>query len=417
MNKQAIAPASVAGMAGILAAGQMPYFFTRQYSGVRIGDNANTLTAVTPQILAKGLMALREECVMPAVVNSDYSTDAKRQGETITIDIPSAIAAQDVTPGRTPPDDAGIQPTTATITLDQWKEAPFFMSDKDLQNVKAGVISNQMTEAVRSLANAVNQNIFGNYNGIYGYNGTAATTPFASDTSDATAARRNLNVQLAHKAPRYFVLDPDAEANALNLRGFNDVNFAASAQDIRDGKLTQKYGFGWLMDQDVPTHTAGALGGTPVVATGGATAGDTSISVSGGGAAGTALQGDIITFAGHTQTYVVTADATLDGSGVGTLTISPGLQVDVAATVVITQKASHVCNLAFHRDAFGFASRILDDPNIAGLGSIIETAIDPVSGLALRLEVTRQHKRVRWAFDILYGSALVRAALANRTAG
>lgn len=415
MNKQAITPALTVAMAGILASKKMPNFFVRQYSGIRVGDNSNTLAAVTPQILAQGLLALREQCVMPALVNSNYSQDAKKQGESITIDIPSAIAAQDVVPGRTPPDDAGVVPTSATITLDQWKEAPFFMSDKDLMNVKQGTIASQVTEAVRSIANVVNQNIFSNYKGVYGYNGTAGSTPFATDTSDATTARRNLNVQLAPKSPRYFVMDPDAEANALNLRAFQDVNFAASATDIRDGNLTGKLGFGWLMDQDVPTHTAGDLGGTPVAAA--AVAGAKSVGVTAGGNAGTAVVGDIITYAGHSQTYVVTANATLDGTGAGTLLVEPGLQVALSGGEAITQVGSHVSNLAFHRDAFGFASRILDDPNITGLGSLIETAVDPVSGLALRLEVSRQHKRVRWAFDILYGSTLVRRELAARVAG
>jgi len=419
---QAVRLASHGGIAGILAAATMPHFFIREYSGIGVRDNTNDLSNVTPQILAQGLLALRENCVMPALVNSSYSEDAKEKGETVNIDIPSAIAAQDVTPARTAPDDAGVTPTKAQITLDQWKEAPFFMSDKDLANAKAGVVPGQMTEAVKAIANAVNQYLFSLYTGIYGFNGTPGTTPFApvgatnpNGIPDATAARRNLNAQLAPKGPRYFVMDPDAEANALNLRPFQDTNFAVNAMDVREGNLTEKLGFGWLMDQDVPTHTAGALGGTPVA--GAAAAGAKSVPVTAGGAAGTGKKGDILTFAGHTQTYTLTADATLDGAGAGTLAVEPGLQVALSGGEAITQKADHVVNLAFHRDAFGFASRPLLDVEMGGLGSIIESATDPVSGLTLRLEVTRQHKRVRWAYDILFGGALVRAELANRTAG
>ena len=61
----------------------------------------NDLSKVVDKLLAQGLLALRGTCVMPRLVNSDYSNLAAQQGASIDVPIPSAIKAQAVTPGAT----------------------------------------------------------------------------------------------------------------------------------------------------------------------------------------------------------------------------------------------------------------------------------------------------------------------------
>ena len=57
----------------------------------------NTITYVTPQLLAQGLMALRQQAIMPRLVNRSYEDLAMREGNVINIPVPSAIAARSVT--------------------------------------------------------------------------------------------------------------------------------------------------------------------------------------------------------------------------------------------------------------------------------------------------------------------------------
>lgn len=387
------------------------------YSPVRFGDN--TLADLAPKLLAQGLMALRSMNVMPMVVNSSYSTDFTDKGETVNVPIPSAIAVQDVAPGNTPPSTADVSSTTVPLTLDQWKEAPFYLTDKDAQKVMRGTIPMQASEAIKAIANEVNSHLFSKYKGVYGYGGSAGTTPFASNTSEATEARKILTNQEAPVSDRRFVMDPDAEANALNLRAFQDANFAATPENVRSGKLTQKFGFQFLADTQVPTHTAGTITTGAVAKSGTAQAiGTKAVTCTTAATSGAVdlKEGDIVTFAGDTQTYVVTSDvAETSASTDFTLNIEPGLKVALSGDEALTVKADHVVNMAFHRDAFGFAARPLTDTQ--GLGNIIEAMQDPVSGIPLRLEISREHKRTRFSYDLLYGGALIRRELAMREAG
>jgi len=50
-------------------------------------------------------------------------------------------------------------------------------------------------------------------------------------------------------------------------------------------------------------------------------------------------------------------------------------------------------------------------------GSNIVSMTDPVSGLSMRLEVSRQYKQVVYELDALWGVKLIRPELACRIAG
>ena len=309
----------------------------------------NDLSKVVDKLLAQGLLALRGTCVMPRLVNSDYSNLAAQQGASIDVPIPSAIKAQAVTPGATSQDTVDISPVSATIKLDRWMEAPFYLTDKDLMEANRGVIPMQASEAVKAIANDVNATLLGLGRKFYGMVGTPGTTPF-STVVDATNARKVLNRQLAPVNDRRIVLDPDAEAAALGLSGFADVSKSGDARPIIDGTIGRKYGFDWAMDQQVPSFEASVM----------------------------------------TE---------------GALTVNGA-----------NEAGAQVVSLAFHRDAIAFATRpLMDSAN--GLGNLTQSAVDPVSGLSLRLEVSREHKRTRFSYDILYGADVVRRELGCRIAG
>lgn len=388
---------------------------------------ANTLTSLMPKILARGLQTLREQAVMPRIVNGSYSSEAAMFGSTIDVPVPTARAASDVTPSNTAPAPANTTPGLVQIALDKWKKADFFLTDKDMLEIDKNrhFMPMQASEAIRSLANQVNADILAEYKGVYGYVGVAGTTPFATTTQAATDARKTLHSQLCPRMDRRVVLNFDAEANALGLAAFQDVDKAGDISVKREGEIGRKFGFDWFTDDQIPTHTSTALsaGAATVNGAHAASAGSTD-----GGRTGTVsiakatnpsnlVKGDVLTFAGDSQTYTVLADVTL-AVGNTTVSIAPALRTAKAGAEAVTLKASHVVNLAFHRDAFAFANRPLaQSSQDLALGNQIVSMTDPQTGISLRLEVSRQYKQVVWEFDILYGVKLVRPELATRIAG
>lgn len=258
--------------------------------------------------------------------------------------------------------------------------------------------------------------------------GTAGTTPFASDASAATNARKILNKQLCPLDMRSAVLDYDAEANALALAPFRDASQSADNAVVAEGQIGRKYGMQWYGDDHVPTHTSTALtaGAATINGVNAAGGGSTdnlrtgTVSIAKATNSAPLVAGDILewTVGGVVQQHVVVTGVTL-AVGNTTVTVAPALRVATAGGETVTLRATHVVNMAFRYDAFAFATRSLIEPSldVGAPGYKMETMTDPVSRLTVRVEVMRQYKQWCWDFDILYGGLLVQPANAVRIAG
>lgn len=381
---------------------------------------ANTITEVLPKILAQGLLALRQNAVMTRLVNNSYSNEAAQKGNVINVPIPSALSARDVTPSNTFATNVDFAPTSVAVTLDFWKESVFQMSDNDIASAMDGTIPMQASEAIKSLANSVDTYIMGKATAFYGLAGTAGTTPFNGSLTVAGTARKLLNKQLAPLTDRRAVLDPDAESNFLLNANILQADQRGDQGGIISGTIATKLGIDWYMDQNVSSYTPGTGWVTGFIAsTVGGAVGDTTLNIINATASGQVKIGDIFTLVADTaaQQYVITVTGTVSATVQKAITFYPALKTTVAtgATLVVVGTA-YVVNLAFHRDAFAWASRPLSDPMGAG-GNMFATAVDPVSGIALRLEMSRQYKQTTWSFDILGGANVIRREYGVKIAG
>ena len=380
-------------------------------------------TNILQTVVAMGLSALRERIVLARIANREREGDitGMRKNGTVNIMVPAAVAAVDVTPNVVPAAVTAVTPTVVPLTLTGWKYAPFIMDDKGLAQVMRNVIPAQLTEAVKAIVNAIELDLWSlvhGADGFYGYAGVAGTTPFATGLDEFTSANALADDQLIPNDPerRYVVLSTAAKANALLLRAVQDASWRGSPEAFRTGEIGMVLGHNWDYSQHVPNHTSGTASGATTDSTGYA-AGLKTVTLASAGA-GTILVGDILTFAGDTQTYVVTEGDT-DVSDGGAISFEPGLKIALAASAIaITLKATHRANLLLHGDAIAFAmAPLVDDVQVEGLPRAQAVAIDNDSGLALRLKITEQHYQTQWALDALWGKAMVRREFGVRVAG
>jgi hypothetical protein len=380
---------------------------------------SNTITNVLPKILAQGLMALRQQAMLPRLVNNSYSEEASRRGNVINIPIPSALSVRSITPAVTQAANVDFNPTVALVTLDYWKESVFQFSDSDAVSVMEGTAAMEASEAVKALGNDVDPYIAGKHTGLFTALGNAGTTPF-STVGEAGDIRKMLNKTLAPMDDRRVLLDPDAEAAALKLSNVLQFDQRGDQGGIIRGSIGTKFGMDWYMDQNLSaiTYTPGTAWITGWTFDGSNAAGVSTAAVVFTNS-GTVKVGDIFSLTAGGLGYAVTAATTAVTSTTMSISFYPPLRQAVATAAVLVIGGSgttaYTVNLAFHRDCFAWASRPLG--SIAGRGNEIVSAVDPVSGIALRLEVSRQYRQETLAWDILGGANVIRPELGLKIKG
>ena len=379
---------------------------------------ANSLTNILDKILAQGLSTLREAAIMPRLTRSFTGQEAAQKGSTIDIPKPVTQTVGNVTNRPTHTSAANTTPKLIQLTMSNWKSTDFYLSDKDMVEIDRNrhFVPMQTAEAGRAIANNIDTALMNTYKGVHGYVGTAGVPAF-STVADATNIRKVLNQHLAPMDPRNVVLDPASEAQALQLSAFSDFEKTGDRDVKIEGELGRKFGMNWFIDQNVVSHTAGKAVSVVVGSTTAAGASTIQLKTQTSASAGTLIIGDVFTIAGNDESYTVLTSTTAVSVAIAGLRIDPPLAAIASANAVVSKKATHVVNLAFHPTAFGWATRPLAEASSDLNTNPSRTMTDPVSGITMRLETLRQLKRTEFEFDVLYGVKLLRPELAVRIAG
>lgn len=366
---------------------------------------ANTLSAYDPIFYAQeALMALEKALGLAGRVYRGFDRDPGQIGKVTSIRKPSTFTAQNA-----PGSDMNIEAGEVQITLDQWKEVKFALTDQELAWTGERIVDEHIRPAAYALADAVDQALAAQYVYIPWYHDDASPTD-ATDITGARKVMRNNAVPLDDPNMMHLMVDGDKEADFLGLNIFHSAATTGGAGNeaaLMRGSLGTRFGMEVFANQNVPSHTEGTASVTTlaVATTTAALKGAAVLDIDAGSVTGTLVPGDTFIIAGHSQRYAVTGTFTASTNVFSAVTISPALAADAAEDAVITlNQSTHTANIGFHRNAFALATAPLSEMGNA-VGANIATVADPTTNLALRSRIwyDGDNSTVKVGLDLLYG--------------
>lgn len=377
-------------------------------SPLSVSAHANTLTGLIPDLYA-GLNVVSRELVgfIPSVTRN-VSAERAAVGEAVTWGIAPAMAAADIAPAMTIP-----EPTDRTIANDNIKitkaravEFGFIGEEQKGLNNGPGYLNMQadmFAQALRTLTNEVETDLAveAALNSSRAY-GTAGTTPFGTNTGETAQIKKMLDDNGCPASERALILDTTAGAALRTLTNLTKVNEAGTAMTLRDGELLNLNNFS-IKESAAVTSRAVGTASSATTNTAGYAVGSTTITLASAGT-GTLVAGDVITFAGDTNKYVVVSGDT-DVSNGGTFTIAaPGLRVALAASAIaITVVARGVRNIGFTKSALHLAARAPALPKEGDLAIDRFMLTDPRSGMVYEVSVYAGYRKVRYEVALAWG--------------
>jgi len=368
---------------------------------------ANTLTNLTPDLYEALDTVSRELVGFIPSVTLDANAERAAKGQTIRSAVAPASTAADITPAQTAPDTGDQTITNKTISISKSRGVPVRWNGEEQRGLNANgpgynnILRDQFAQAMRTLCNEVESDLADLYSSSSRAYGTAGTTPFgtAGNFSDASEALRILKDNGSPLTGNQLVVSSAAGAKMLGLQSRYDVQGNDSL--LRQGVLLSTAGMDIRESAQVNSHTQGT-GTSYLVNDASLAVGDTVIAADTG--SGTIVAGDVVTFAGDSNKYLVTS--ALSG---GSFTIAaPGLKTAVADNSAITVGGDYTANMAFNRSAIVLVTRAPARPIEGDLAEDVMIMTDPRSGISFEVSMYKEYRQVHFEVALAWGVSAIK---------
>jgi len=374
---------------------------------------ANTLTNLIPDAYVALNVVSRELTGLIAATNRLTGIERLAVGQSLRSSAaPVNTAGKDTTAAMALPAAADQTIGNVAFTLTKSRAFPFSWSGEDTVGINSGpgyltVQQQQIAQAFRAAVAEISTDGYAaaRVAASRAY-GTAGTTAFATNLGESAQVKKILDDNGAPMSDRSLVIDTTAGA-ALRTLLNNPLtaNASLSGDSTRAGVLIDVNGFAIREESKIAAVTKGT-GTSYTSSAAGFAVGTTSIPVITG--SGTILAGDVITFSGDTNKYVVKTGV----AAAGTIVIAePGLQKALpASATALTIGNSFTANLAFSRDAIVLGTRLPALPATGDMAIMRETIIDDKTGLAFELAAYGGYRMVTFEVSIAWGWAVEKPA-------
>lgn len=383
-------------------------------STASVASYANTLTGLIPDLYA-GLDVVSRELVgfIPSV-RRDSRVERAAVGQPVKYHIAPPATGVDIEPAMTVPEPANQTIGYGSITITKSRAFPFgFVGEEErgLNNGGPGAISVQadmFAQALRALVNEIELDVATEA----AANASRATgtvgSPFSTNLADSAQLRKILDDNGAPLSGRSLVGSTSMGAALRTLGNLTKVNEAGTTMTLRDGEILPLHGFSVKESGQARSVTKGTASAAASTNNAGYAVGSTTITLAAAGT-GTFVAGDVVSFAGDANKYVVvTGDA--DISGGGTIVIAkPGLRQAIpASATLITTTASYTANVGFSSNALVLAVRnpALPQGGDAAIDSM--TLTDERSGLTFEVRVYGGYRKIRYEVAAAWGVKAVK---------
>lgn len=370
---------------------------------------SNTLTNLIPYLYAAADVVSRERVGFIPAVTRDSAIDRVAINQTVNVPVVGAITPVSITPGAYAPDTGGAAPGNVTVTISNQYAAPIaWNGDEQVAVGQTGiydaVMTRRLTQGMRAITNQVESDLAALHINASRAYGTAGTAPFGS-AGDLSDMAQSLKILEDNGAPGdiHAVFGSSAIAN---IRGKQSVLFkvneAGTDSLLRQGIIGDIQGAMVHNSAQVKTAVTVGTGASYTTDTAGYAVGATAITLITG--TGTILAGDVVTFAGDTNKYVVKTALT---GGVVTLA-EPGLRVAIpTSATALTVVAAATRNMVFSRSAIVLATRTPYMPAGGDGADDVMDLTDPVSGLTYQVALYRQYRQTHLEIGLAWGVKMI----------
>jgi hypothetical protein len=359
---------------------------------------ANTLTSLAPTLFSAAKEVANEPSGMISAINMNFDDKGVAKGDTVTVDVAPTRAASDFTPAATTTSGTDATASSIAVTISKSRKVSWHLTGEQQRSLENGGINQDwvrqlVSQGMRTLRNEaeIDAVVAGKEGASRAY-GTAGTTPFASDLTALTNARKILADNGAPMADLQLVIDTSAGLNLRNLGVLQNAYQAGSEEERRSGRFLPQMGFAIRESAGVALHTKGS--GASYLLNGALAIGDTTITVDTG--SGTILAGDVVTFAGTTDKYVVNTALASTTFVIG----KPGSKAVEADNDAVTVGNNYTSNLAFERSAI---VGIMRPPLIPANPTIQQMAISDQYGMTYLMLDIAQYGQRTWELHLAWG--------------